>query len=102
MSLFGAGDDHRPKVTQREMDKHVFRDLANDPDKNSRLNHKERERVEQMLEPLLEGQDSFHRGIDKHELDSAIHAMREHPHTLVNSSKKIDKIETELRKYLKK
>ena len=101
MGLFGIGDDHRPKVTKRELDRHVFRHLANDPDKNVRLNHKERERVEQMLEPLVDVHgDSRHRGIDKHELEGVLRAMEAHPHTLVNSREKIAKIKEELKKYL--
>jgi hypothetical protein len=48
----------------------------------------------------MEGRDTFHKGIDKHELDSAVKAMRAHPGTLVNSKKKIDRIEKELRKNL--
>jgi hypothetical protein len=100
MGLFGIGDDHRKKITDKELEKKVFPELANGGDPNTRLSHHERERIKQFLEPLTGGGDSYHQGIDKGELDRAMHALREHPHDFVSSSKKLDRLEKDLKKQL--
>ena len=97
MGLFSTGDS-RPKVTAMEMKKKVMPELSRGENK---FTPKERARVKDMLNPLLEGKSIYQRGIDKDELDRSMATLKTNPKAgLFSNPKKADKLEKILRKKL--